>query len=260
MDKSLKPFYIKKLQKEFKKRQDKNSSYSLRAFAKFLGVDSSVLSAIFGGKRSLSKKNALAISKKICPSAQEEEKFIRSAESSKTLKKIMLSPLQEKDLPQGYDYSAIVSEWEHFAILTLTEVKDFSSDPKWISERLGLSLARVQSVLKNLQAAGLLVAVEGVFQVASGATMASAPVISPETLKKASESSLEIALKKLDKACGDASYFSSVSIAVSTAQIEEACELIREFRQRFCAVFEEGEKDHVYKLNFQFFSLTEMNK
>ena len=51
-------FYINKIKEDLSLKQRANPQYSLRAYAKHLGVHSSTLSQVLTGKRGLPKKNA----------------------------------------------------------------------------------------------------------------------------------------------------------------------------------------------------------
>ena len=50
--------------------------------------------------------------------------------------------------------------------------------------------------------------------------------------------------------------FGSMTLAFNSKRIEEAICLIRKFQEDFSVIFEDDEKDEVYKLNVQFFPLS----
>lgn len=60
-----KPSYRKLLQDEFAQRQEKNGSYSVRAFAKHLGVNKTTLAEVLTFRRHLSPKNAQRVFEKL---------------------------------------------------------------------------------------------------------------------------------------------------------------------------------------------------
>ena len=51
----------------------------------------------------------------------------------------------------------IISDWYHYAILELTELKEFESDINWISQRLGISKIEAHMGIKRLKNIGLMV-------------------------------------------------------------------------------------------------------
>ena len=58
-------FYINKIKEDLSHKQRLNPHYSLRAYARDLGIHSSTLSQILKGKRPLPLKNSVEIVKKL---------------------------------------------------------------------------------------------------------------------------------------------------------------------------------------------------
>src|SRR3954470_23373973 len=98
--------FIDSLRSEFSGRLRRNPQYSLRAFAKALKLDQSLLSKILSGKRVPSAKLVNQISPLIgfgpLPMKTDKEKsFFKLSE----------------------DMFTVLSEWYHFAILTLIKIE-----------------------------------------------------------------------------------------------------------------------------------------
>ena len=73
------PFYLEYLKDEFEMRIEKNSQYSLRAFARWLTVDPSFLSKVFSRQKVLSLEVADKIVKKLAPEERDiRDKFVKS--------------------------------------------------------------------------------------------------------------------------------------------------------------------------------------
>ena len=90
-----KPYHVKVLLQEIEKRKDKNSRYSLRGFAKFLGIAPSTLSRVLTNGQELSVGATRKIIKKLQLSDQERLLFIASvAEEKKSRTLLTLSKLQ----------------------------------------------------------------------------------------------------------------------------------------------------------------------
>ena len=88
---SDKPFFVMCLEKELFRRIDDNKQYSLRAFAKYLEVDASLLSKILQRKKMLPLKHSQAIADKLSLNQDDRAQFIISiAEEQKcrSLKKV----------------------------------------------------------------------------------------------------------------------------------------------------------------------------
>jgi transcriptional regulator with XRE-family HTH domain len=106
------------LQGEVARRCCRNARYSLRAFARDLGVDHSTLSQILRGRRALSPR---AI----------ERHAARTAAGP---------PSEAEQLTR--DAVAILSEGHHHALLELCRLEDFHPDSRWVARVLGLEVDR----------------------------------------------------------------------------------------------------------------------
>lgn len=87
-------FYILKLAEHLANKQKVNSRYSLRAFARDLSMDSSTLSQIIRGKRSLPISAADRVAALLNLTGQERENFMQSLEK----KRVFLKPEYEVQL------------------------------------------------------------------------------------------------------------------------------------------------------------------
>ena len=143
-------FYLSKLKSELASRQKLNSHYSLRAFAKDLGIDSSNLSAVLKKKRNLPPHRAQKISESLNLGPTESALFINST----LRKKMNLDDIEVKEESKKYIldeiYYQVISQWEYFAFLQLLKLDDFKSDINWISKKLGISNLRSEVVIDDL--------------------------------------------------------------------------------------------------------------
>nr|BFD59698.1 hypothetical protein CKG001_18050 [Bdellovibrio sp. CKG001]BFD63062.1 hypothetical protein BdHM001_17430 [Bdellovibrio sp. HM001] len=80
------PFYLQILQKELAERRKRNPQYSLRAYAKMLGMNSGSLSHILEGKRRLPAKACLTACDKLGLTSEQRRLFIESATGPATQK------------------------------------------------------------------------------------------------------------------------------------------------------------------------------
>ena len=87
-------FHIHLIREQLSKRQKANPSYSLRAFARDLGMDPSTLSAILKGKRAFPVKSCEQISQALNLSPMEKQYFFESAFKKRILlDQIKINPL-----------------------------------------------------------------------------------------------------------------------------------------------------------------------
>ena len=115
------------LREELKNRQNKNSSYSLRAFSRDLGVNPASLSQFLNGRRALSSKNLDGIAKRLGYSP-----IAFGAPASKAESRIERNEILRED------EQVIISEWYYFAILNLAKINRCKADPYFLSRRLGI--------------------------------------------------------------------------------------------------------------------------
>jgi plasmid maintenance system antidote protein VapI len=113
------------LHAELAARRRRNVRYSLRAFARFLGVDHSTLSQILRSRRSLSPRMVSRLGRKLGVSSA----FIAEARQQQ------------------------IAE----AVLRLARTKSFRPNSRWIATRTGLPLDAVNSALDHLIRHGDLV-------------------------------------------------------------------------------------------------------
>ena len=127
------------IQQEFVKRCRNNESYSLRAFARSLGVDQSLLSKILRGKRAITQKLALTICSTLGIESEKVKQVFNEEQGSELNYKMIAE-----------DIFAMISDWYHYAILELIKIKDFSSNVKWIANTLSITPSEVQIAIERL--------------------------------------------------------------------------------------------------------------
>jgi len=119
--------YLRILQTEFQQRKQKNKKYSLRAFAKFLGVSHALLSLVFLKKKGLSLKMADKISTKLTLSHLEKSIFINSVEKcfSRSAKKKTKASQALSELHKQKKYKSLtqatMSQIDHWAYVAVFE-------------------------------------------------------------------------------------------------------------------------------------------
>lgn len=132
------------IRKEFLLRCQKNESYSLRAFARHLNVDHSLLAKIIRGQKDLSKKMAFQVGEKLGMTSSEVLKVIENSQ------KIVDSQLIEEDIFN------MISDWIHFAALELIKIEGFSYSPKLIAKTFGIPIIEVKLAFERLVRLGFI--------------------------------------------------------------------------------------------------------
>lgn len=242
------------LRAEYQTRRRSNSAYSLRAFARFLKVSSGSLSEILSRKRAISSKQAQKIAGQLALTPDETEIFLRVCGSTRNVgtkthgtgKSLAAAKFRELER----DEFALVSEWYHFAILSLMETKTFRSDPAWIARRLAISSTEVRSALERLDRLKYIKLTEAGYVLATGPLTTTTDVPSA-ALRRLHKQSLTHVIDSMDAVDVRDRDVTSMTIAVNKEKFAIAKELIRNFRRNLSDFLETGERDEVYHLNIQ---------
>jgi uncharacterized protein (TIGR02147 family) len=255
--------YRNLIEEEFDTRKRKNPSYSLRAFARDLDMPPSKLSEVLRGICGLSTTSGQRIAKKLALSNEECAWFLQSIEAhhgrSKQGRLRAKEKLEDlKDL-SGFDELAferfkIISDWQHFALLELTEIHGFSADPEWIAQRLGISVQETKATIQRLLDFGLLRedAKRGFVQTHVDLTVPGG--LPSREIRKHHAQILQKSLEALEEVPVDERDFSAITMAIPQSELPEARRLIKEFRRNFDRLLKKSKspKDRVYALAIQF--------
>lgn len=129
------------LSRELEERTKKNSGYSLRAFARDLGIDPSNMSKILSGKIRPYPKTKERILLEIGVSVKDISKIIKN----------------KNDIPHYKEFKQLnvekfeaIAEWHHDAILELTKLSFFRGNYKWIAQTLGITQIKVKLAVERL--------------------------------------------------------------------------------------------------------------
>ncbi len=143
----------------FETKVQNNKNFSLRAFARDIGLSPGGLSQIFSGKKRLSVDRADDISKRLKLNANEAEVFLTLVERGSTSSDSRRADLSEKisilrgdnaALNLTLDQFRLLSSWYGFAILELITVCDPTLSNKAIAKRLNISATEVELTLERL--------------------------------------------------------------------------------------------------------------
>ena len=236
---------LDKLKNEFAARAKKNPAYSMRAFAKSLEIDSSTLSSLLSGKRPLSYKTAKKLLDKLDVKSLEKKDLLFKMNNNEN--QVAYKFIEDDELE-------IISDWEHYAILSLMETVSFQSSVKFISQKLHIPTAVVMAALSRLEKVGLIRKVQDQYKICQEATVTSQDVPSV-ALRKAHKQYLEKAIYSLENHSVIDRDISGITIAIQKSKLPQAKKIIQDFRKSLAELLESGKKDEVYRLNIQLYPL-----
>ncbi|OFZ19097.1 MAG: hypothetical protein A2X94_10125 [Bdellovibrionales bacterium GWB1_55_8] len=237
----------------------KNPSYSLRAFARKLGITPSALSEVLNGKRNISGKLAERLADRLMLDPEKKQNLLMTFSQEKRRQaaaSVHGSSTQRASIQLGMDHFKTVSDWYHFAILSLAETKTFRSDPAWIAKRLGLSKSVVTAAIERLLRLEMLNQDESGQLRPTGVGYTTSDEIANVSLRKSHAQNLELARASLEHDEVTLRDFTAITVSIDPAKIPEAKKMIRKFRDDLATFLESDEKSEVYKFCMQLIPLT----
>lgn len=256
--------YRRFLTRELEDRCQRNPRYSLRAYARDLGLQPGKLSEILRGRCGLSGAMASSLSDRLKLNAQEKRHFIALVEAEHARSPLRRQQAREdlKTLEAQHGFSEvdlerfkIISDWQHLAIHELFLTKGFAGTPAAAARKLGLTEAQALDAMERLAAFGLLQIAEGLWSRVEMSLGHSTGLPSRE-IRRHHGQLLERAMGALENVSTEERDFSSLTLAIPEEALPRVRDMIKEFRRRLNREMEEArDKDRVYCLNVNFFPL-----
>ncbi len=225
---------------ELERRSKANPRYSLRAFAKSLSIDSSYLSKIMAGKRQLSHISLMRLSEKLDFAPQLIESLDTSLESQQ-FTSLELSRFR------------VISDWYHYAILEMTKLENFNSDPRWIATSLGISQAEALAAIQRLKDVHLLeIKPNGKWEIHNHST--TRHKYTDAAFRQLQKQILEQSINALNDVSFEERDQSSITMCIDKRRLKTAKTKIKKFRRDLMSYLEGGaKKDAVYQLSISLF-------
>ncbi|MGE0634344.1 MAG: TIGR02147 family protein [Pseudobdellovibrionaceae bacterium] len=238
------------LREKLEEIKSKNKSYSLRAFAQKLGVSHGVLSEVLRDKRRVSEKMALLLcAKSGC--SEDEQKALKNLFSD-----------GEKVTLNAKDF-AFVSEWQYFAILALMESDFFPTSfsleeaNRLIRKHLRLTEKKTADSLKRLINMELLSYISDDTYELTPYFNYTTEDLPNKVVTKAHIADLEKVKEVMKRTKALEREISSITFSGDSKQMQEAKNMIRDFRMKLGKKMNGTKKDSVYKLNILLYPLTD---
>ena len=245
------------LREKFSEFQQKNSKFSMRAYADKLDINVGALSYILNGKRNVSRTMAEKISSRLLLDPQLRSELLAKFPEKRNLK-LSKQSHEPRYLELDAQNFRVAAEWEHFAIMSLLKCTDFESTVPWIAQRLGISLTKTAQVIERLVELGLLARDEQGNLTRSERSYRTTDEVASVSMKQHHKQSLDLAEASLFREKVSQRDFTTLTMVFSPRQMARAKELIRTFQDSFSDELETAEASEVYRLNIQFFPLTKL--
>lgn len=243
------------LRERLRVAQRRNSRFSLRSFAKQIGIDHSTLSQILRSKRGLSPRSLAAIGKRL---GLNDEALKAHAKVSAKSRRSRGRPT----IPASYNFDLdtfqMLSTWHHYAILELLQVKAFKPDSRWIANSLGLETQEVNIALQRLLRLGLLQMVgRNRWIDKSGDAEFHSTALTEEASDQMTQEIHAFAGEAIRRVPGRYRIHRHAILAVDTHKLPELKILVDRFLSDVRGLVREGDsKDDVYQLEVSLFPVT----
>jgi len=238
------------LLKEFANRQAKNPLYSLRAFARDLGIGSTSLSDNLASKRQLSKTNLKKVSERLSLSPIQSKLLFDELKGVRTKSDVEANRLLIEE-----DSFRLIADWYYFAILSLSKLSSNRASVSWISSRIGISGKTVKEALDRLIRLNLIEVKKGKM-IRTSEPISTTRDVSSIAIRKHHQGNLDRAEKSLLNDEISKREFSSVTMAINPSKLPEAKNLLMNTKRRISKLLESKNASEVYTLSFQLFPLT----
>jgi transcriptional regulator with XRE-family HTH domain len=247
------------LEDELNRRRGRNPRYSVRAFAKSLGIHSSTLTRLMSGKRKPTSRLADRILSRLKLDPTVKSSILLSFYDSP--RELSLLESRYGRIPEAV--ATLLDGWEHYAILALLESQEGFRSSARMSRYLKIPKCRVEAIIRLCAERGLVQNVRGRWMLRQRElTTEGTP---KRALEKPHREYIEKALRALRRLSPE-DHFSGFTLLASKERIPEAVRRIHDFRRslaQFLATDSgsarpaRSRSEELIRLNVQLFSLRE---
>lgn len=239
--------YREELKNSLLERRSKNTSYSLRAYARDLGVSSTALSDVLAGKRNFSDKNAQRIAERLSFSPEQSRQMFQEIKNNKvnSLERVEILRIAE-------DEFNLISNWYYIAILTLSQQEHIYANAEDIGDRLGVSSGEASEAIRTLERLGLISVKENKL-VRTSLSLRTTTDVPSYAIRNYHKENLDVAKFHLDNTEISLREISSMNLNIDPQKINIAKKMINDFKEKFTQEMEKTSPKEVYTLAMHFF-------
>ncbi len=258
---------------QLKERQKKNPKFSLRAWARQIGFENpSLLFQVLRKERKLKLELATKLASNLNLKGKSLKYFeiivLKNASSSETEKRVyeaMIARVRPKKYLSSSSFSlelfSMASEWYHWAILEMSELRNFVATEEYIQARLigAPDKKTIRLAIDRLVRLGFFTKdSEGKIV---RANTESAPnflrnKIPSEAVRSYHKQMIEKAKAAVEEQSVEDRYLRGTTIPFKRSDREKVEEIIRNAHKELLELAAKGDAEELYQLNTQFFRLT----
>ena len=260
---------------ELEVRKEKNSAYSIRAFARDLDISHGYFFQLLSGKKAFSFSVVQKILNGLKVDESEAKLIIKDFKVEEKIKESVRGLLRSnlnktyKDIAIGANEYIPISHWSHDAVFHMLEDGPLKDQAEKIAKRLNFTNDQVVKCLEKLEIAGLISLAEGVavkccdsYHMNGGACeMAMKELV--KSFDHSQKELFQLAMEQFNPQKNNNNQYSTQAFKIPSNQIENIKKSILQFSDSIEATLKLAENDanslnqnHIYFLNTQFFPVT----
>ncbi len=229
----------------------KNSSLSLRSFAKRIEVSPATLSQALNGKRLMTKATVRKVLEEIAPNDELVWKYLESFKDYYVSEKKSLEEVMSQRIPE--DELAFFKKWYHLAMVTFFDSVHYDGSIVSIANYFQISVSEAQEAVDRLKRLGIVEQKEdrlkntSLFYFTDRSRLA-------ESIHTSKTEALKNAVKALEtKTAPEISDFSMMFTVFDPSLLPDAIAYIDKMKKGFVKNFNgKGNKSAVYQMSIQF--------
>jgi uncharacterized protein (TIGR02147 family) len=235
----------------------RNPRFSLRSFAKQLGINHSTLSQVLRSRRRLSGRDLEAVAKHMGLSEETIRVYVRNFQ-----KKSIPLPESLRCYHFDLDTFQFLSVWYHYAILELIEVEGFKTDSRWIANTLGIAVEDVNIALQRLLRLGLLeMSGRDHWIDKSGDAEFHSTALNEAACNQMNQEIHELAIDAIKRIPSQHRVHRLAVVAVGSGKLPQLKMMADDFMNQLRSLVSESDaKDDVYQVEISFFPVTTLKK
>ncbi len=262
--------YRRRLDRVLRERTSINPLYSLRAFARDIGVSPSQLSLILNGKRGISTALAKKIAVRLRLTEEEQHTFVTEVQSlharNKVIKEAAQSELAKFETSQNatflsVDAFSVIANWYHLAIVealklrTKLKLEDHTKQVQWLSQRLGVPEFEIEEATGRLVRLELIELRNGVYCAVKD-TIFTGDQVPSEAVRSFHKQVIQRAFQSVEGQSQSDRYLRSSMVPIAKSDLPAIREKIKRFHELLIRDYGNNENaDSVYAFSTQGFGI-----
>ena len=243
------------LKKIYAEKKGKNAKFSMRAFARKIGISQGRLSEIMSGKRNLTLRVAQKFVSACQLNQNEQKKIYDLVRAQKHLK---TKKIVERRFISSEDFEKIC-HWPYYALLALIESSGIDTTVDEYAQKLQIEKIILIEMLKQLEKIAMIKNDHGCYSLVEESTITTQDVLS-HTIQKFHQELVVFHLSQMEKIPIDLRMVESLILPFSINKVPQAKRMVRHFLEEFQKKFGHSKGEDVFGISLLFSPLNRLKE